>query len=94
MRKEIRKIEVFIATDGREFNKENDCISYEKELRYKIKTDQLILNSLLIIPFLSFLSMYSNPLLPFNIIFYLALIFTGIVSILSIIALIYRKWKK
>jgi hypothetical protein len=93
MRKEIRQIEVFISTDGREFDKEKDCISYEKELGFTIKSNFLFGNILLLFPFL--LSIMVLPLyrktdywLVFGI-----MIFSGITSLLSITTLIYRKWK-
>ena len=93
MKKEIRQVEVFIASDGREFEKEKDCILYEKELCYTFKTSFLFGNVMLIIPFclsLIVLPLYNKEQywLVFSI-----MLFSGIVSILSIIKLILRKWK-
>lgn len=94
MRKEIRQKEVFIASDNREFDNEKYCLLYEKELGYTIKTDFLIINTMLIIPFilsLTILPYYNSNeyWLMFSI-----MLFTGILSLISIITLIYRKWKK
>lgn len=94
MRKEIRQVEVFIASDNREFDNEKDCLFYEKELRFKIKSVDLLIGTFMIIPFI--FSLLIIHLYEKNEYFYVLsiMIFSGIVSLSSIIALIFRKWKK
>jgi hypothetical protein len=91
MKKEIRQVEIFIASDGREFDKEKNCIYYEKELGYTFSTSFLIGNMISILPFVMLIiPLYKKE--EYWIVLGIIL-FSGIISLLSIITLIVRKCK-
>ena len=93
MIKRTKQIDIFIAKDGKEFYNQKDCIYYEKELEYKVKTSTLFNGLLFIVPFM-FGIIYGNSLYIDKLRLFFLVIPTGILSITSLILLLIRIFKR